>query len=379
MSQACPLGRFAVLLALAGLAVLTGWVTAAAASGTIRVALAESAQTVELQGTDIEVRALVGKDRGGWRTGLVRAVSTDSGITIGRRQAPGFQLHSSRPVRLNGREYGGTIELVRYGSGIVVVNELPMEEYLVGVLRGEADEAWPPETLRAQAIVARTYAAHHRNLRAGRPFHIVASTANQLFAGRVPPGSPLWAAVQETAGQVLRRQGGVFPAFYHTECGGHTEDPRLVFAARNMPALQPVVCPFSGASPHFSWQLELPLRELDELLRRQGIDVGRLTTIEVSERTSSQRAAAVTVRGTRGAVRVRGHDFRRMIGYDTLRSTLFTVVIDGPTARFSGRGYGHGVGLCQWGARAMGEQGYSARQILRFYYPGATVGLLDER
>lgn len=371
--------RIAARLALAVLAVLAGWATGADASGTIRVALVESAQTVELQGTDIEVRPLAGTLRSGWRTGLVRATSTDSAIAIGRRAARGFHLRSGRPIRLNGREYGGTIELVRHGAGIAVVNELPLEEYLVGVLRGEAGEGWPAEALRAQAIVARTYAAHHRNLGPGRAFHIVASTANQLFAGRVPTGSPLWAAVQETAGQVLRQHGALFPAFYHTECGGHTEDPRLVFAARNMPALQPVVCPFSGASPHFSWQLELPLRELDELLRRQGIDVGRLTTIGVSERTSSRRAAAVTLRGTRGAVRVRGHDFRRMIGYDTLRSTLFTVVIDGPTARFSGRGYGHGVGLCQWGARAMGEQGYSARQILSFYYPGATVGLLDER
>jgi len=367
------------LVVLGVLAVLTGWATLADGSGTIRVALMESTRTVELQGSDIELRPLPEAAFGGWRTALVRAVWTGTAIDIGGRQASGFRLRSSRPIRLNGREYGATIELVRHATGIAVVNELPLEEYLVGVLRGEASDTWPAEALRAQAIVARTYGAYHRRLGAGRPFHIVASTANQLFAGRVPSGSPLWAAVQETAGQVLHWEGELFPAFYHTESGGHTEDPRLVFAARNMPALRPVVCPFSAGSPHFFWNLDLPLGELSDLLRRHGIDVGRVTTVGVSERTASQRAVAVTLRGTRGAVRVRGHDFRRMVGYDTLRSTLFTVVIDGPTARFSGRGYGHGVGLCQWGARGMGEQGYSARQILTFYYPGATLGLLDER
>jgi stage II sporulation protein D len=200
-----------------------------------------------------------------------------------------------------------------------------------------------------------------------------------MFAGRVRTGSPLWAAVQETAGQVLKLDGALYPAFYHTECGGHTEDPRQVFAARNMPALQAVVCPFSAGSPHFYWNLELSLSDLSDVVRRHGADVGRVTTVTVAERTASQRAVAVTLKGTGGAVRIRGHDFRRMIGYDTLKSTLFTVVTDSSTVRFSGRGYGHGVGLCQGGARGMAEQGYSARQILTFYYPGTTLGQLNDR
>jgi stage II sporulation protein D len=261
---------------------------------------------------------------------------------------------------------------------MAVVNELPLEDYLVGVLRAEASDTWPTEALRAQAIVARTYSAHHRLIGGGRPYHVVASTANQLFAGRVPSGSPLWAAAHDTAGLVLRLDGGVFPAFYHTECGGHTEDPRLVFAARNMPALRGVVCPFS-AGPHYSWTLDLALADLSDLLRRQGIDLGRVTTMEVTERTPSARAVAVTLRGTRGAARLRGQDFRLIVGYDTLKSTLFSVAIDGQTARFAGRGYGHGVGFCQWGARVMAEQGHSARRILAFYYPDATLGPLRER
>jgi len=97
----------------------------------------------------------------------------------------------------------------------------------------------------------------------------------------------------------------------------------------------------------------------------------------VSERTRSLRATVVTVTGTRGTVRLRGNDFRRIVGYDVLKSTLFAVAVDGQTARFAGRGYGHGVGMCQWGSKGMAEQGYRARQILEYYYPGAVFGTLS--
>jgi stage II sporulation protein D len=185
--------------------------------------------------------------------------------------------------------------------------------------------------------------------------------------------------VQETAGQVLRWEGEVFPAFYHTNSGGYTEDPRTVFAARNMPGLRPVVCRLATGSPHFQWTLDLRLDDLGDLLKRGNVGVGAVRSIEVTERTASLRATVVTVRGTAGTQRLRGNDFRRVVGYDVLKSTLFAVAIDGGVARFSGRGYGHGVGMCQWGAKGMAERGSSAGQILAFYYPGATLATLAGR
>jgi stage II sporulation protein D len=107
--------------------------------------------------------------------------------------------------------------------------------------------------------------------------------------------------------------------------------------------------------------------------------VGAVTGIEVTERSLSLRAAWVAVHGTRGTVRLRGNDFRRAVGYDSLKSTLFAVAVHGEVAQFAGRGYGHGVGLCQWGAKTMAEQGYSSRQILEFYYPGTTPGTVSTR
>lgn len=369
-----------LLVAVLGLSVLA--VSSASASGTVRVALVESVRVAELRGMDIEVAeqgACESCRPPSWRADVVRAVWRAGAIEIDGRRGLAFRLRSDRPIRVNGRDYSAALELVRNGDGMAVVDELSLEEYVAGVLQAEAGDRWPREALRAQAVVARTYAAYHRLIGAGKPYHLVASTANQLYGGRVAVASPVWSAAQDTVGQVLRWEGELFPAFYHTESGGYTEDPRLVFAARNMPALRPVVCPFSMGSPHFYWNLDVKLTELSEMLRRGGVDVGLVTAIEVTERTPSLRAVVVTVRGRQGVARLRGNDFRRLVGYDTLKSTLFAVAVDGQAARFAGRGYGHGVGLCQWGARGMADQGYSARHILEFYYPGAVLSLLDGR
>jgi stage II sporulation protein D len=367
--------------ALALVAVLAAMVSPASAAERIRVAVVDGARAVELRGSDIEVSELgdcaacAGAPR---RAAVVRATLSGGAVEIdGVRAAAGFRLQSEQPLRFNGREYPAPLEVVRNGDGLALVNELPLEDYVVGVLRAETGEKWPLEALRAQAIVARTYAAYHRTIAGTKPFHILASTANQQYAGRVASASPIWGAVRETVGQVLLWEGDLFPAFYHTESGGYTEDPRMVFAARNMPALKPVRCEFSVGSPHFFWTLDLRLADLSEVLRKNDVSVGAVSAIEVTERTPSLRAATVTVHGSRGSARLRGNDFRRMLGYDTFKSTLFAVAVDGQVAHFSGRGYGHGVGMCQWGAKGMAEQGYTAKQILEFYYPGTVLSTLE--
>ena len=368
--------------AAAALTVVLATATAASASGSIRVAIVDNARAAELRGSDIEITELGACERcatSAARAGVVRATVAGGGVEIDGRRARGFRLRSERSIRLNGRDYAPPLDVLKNGEGLVVITELPLEEYLVGVLRAESSEKWPLEALRAQAIVARTYAAYQRTLAAGKPYHIIASTAHQQYFGRVPATSLLWIAVADTAGQVLRWEGGLFPAFYHTESGGYTEDPRMVFAARNMPALKPVRDEFSTASPHYYWNLDVRLADLSEILRKNDAGVGTVTAIDVTERTPSLRAAVVTVHGTRGSTRLRGNDFRRMIGYDTFKSTLFAVAVDGAWARFAGRGYGHGVGMSQWGAKGMAERGYSARQILEFYYPGTVFGSLDDR
>lgn len=362
------------------LATLLGAGPAQAASGDIRVAIADGLRAVEVGGgpmmvSDLAGRAVVG-DSPSWLRATLRGGALD--VSGGGRRVDGLRLAPADTgfLRVNGREYPGALEIVRAGESLTVINELSLEDYLAGAVKAEAGDKMPLEMLKAQAIVARTYAAYHRRLNADKAYHIVASTLNQQYAGRVPPDSIVWAAVKETDGQVLLWQGDLFPAFYHTDSGGYTEDPRVVFAASNMPALRPVRVEFPSGSPYQRWRLEMPLAELSAALLRGGISVGRVVTLDVLERSVSLRVARIAVRGTAGVVTLRGNDLRRLIGYDTLKSTLFAVAVAGGVARFVGRGYGHGVGLDQWSAKTMAEQGYSARQIVLYYYPGATLATL---
>ena len=137
-----------------------------------------------------------------------------------------------------------------------------------------------------------------------------------------------------------------------------------------MPALKPVRVEFPSGSPHQRWRLDLPLADLSAALLRGGVSVGRVVALDVLERSTSLRVARIAVRGTAGTVTLRGNDLRRLVGYDTLKSTLFAVAVAGPVARFVGRGYGHGVGLDQWSAKTMADQGYTRAADRRLLLPG---------
>jgi len=358
-------------------ALVLGAGPALAAGGDIRVALADGVPAVELGGGPLALHDLAGRPLTATAPTWIRVVERGAGLEVrglGREalRVDALRVISARgsAVRVGGVDYPGVVEVRRAGDGLTVVNELPLEEYVTGSVLAEAGESMPLEMLKAQAIVARTYAAYHRRLNAGRPYEIVAATAHQQYAGRVSADSPVWRAVRETRGQVLLWDGELFPAFYHTDSGGHTEDPRAVFAATNMPALPPVRVVFPSDSPHHSWTLDLPLTTLEAALQRGGMGVGRVLALEVLERSISLRVARISVQGSARSLVLRGNDFRRLVGYDVLKSTLFAVAVDGNLVRFAGRGYGHGVGLDQAAAKSMAQLGYTARQILQFYYPG---------
>ncbi|MBI3625457.1 MAG: SpoIID/LytB domain-containing protein [Candidatus Rokubacteria bacterium] len=349
------------------------------ANGAVRVAVADGQRSVEVSGGAILVTDLAGQPLLSGRPASVKVSLRNGGLDVEGLRVTAARLWPSESgaLKLNGREYPGLLDVLKNGDGLVVVNELAFEEYVAGALKAEASDKWPLEMLKAQAIVVRTYAAYHRQLNAAKPFHLVASTTHQQYAGRVVETSPVWQAVRDTEGQVLLWESQLFPAFYHTDSGGHTEEPRLVFAARNMPGLRAVRSEFSGTSPYFTWNLNIPIALLTDMLNRGGVSVGTVVRLEVLQRSRSLRVLRLAIHGTRGTTTLSGADFRRLLGYDMLRSTLFAVAVDGRYARFAGRGYGHGVGMDQWGAKAMAEQGYSASQILEYFYPGATIPTLQ--
>jgi stage II sporulation protein D len=250
-----------------------------------------------------------------------------------------------------------------------------LEEYVAGTVRAEAPERWPIESLRALAVVARTYGVFHQQKNADKPSHLVASSQHQNYIGRVVEG-PAWEATRTTAGQVLTWQGSVFPTFYHSDSGGFTEPPQNVFSGERIPPLPGVRDEFSLESPNYTWAVTLPLGVIAERLRQGGLDVGEIRDLAVVERSPSFRVARLQVEHSKGTTPVRGPDFRRLVGYDVLKSTLFVpVVVDG-AVRFEGRGWGHGVGLSQFGAKGMADRGYAYAQILAHFYPGTVLASL---
>jgi stage II sporulation protein D len=278
-------------------------------------------------------------------------------------------------LRVGVRDYIGALEVSRQAQGLLLINELPMEEYVAGTVRGEASERWPAEALRALAVVARTYALFQQGRSPGRAFHVVAGNQDQNFAGWVVEGSPAREAAGTTAGQVLTWEGRVFPAFYHSDSGGFTEAAQSVFSG-DVPPLVGVRDEFSMESPNYTWTVTIPLAVIGERLRQGGLDVGQVSGLTILERSPSFRVARMTVEHSRGTSTLRGADFRRLIGYDALKSTLFVPTTKNGAIRFEGRGWGHGVGLSQFGAKGMADRGYTYSQILAHYYPGTILATL---
>jgi stage II sporulation protein D len=369
---------FAALLL--GLACIVAPATPAAALPPMRIALADRLQHVEIGAADlVTVRdpATVGVVASLAGPRIVRVVPAGPGLDVvgaRRTDARALRFEVRRgPLRVGARDYVGALEIWRQAEGLLLVNEVAMEEYVAGTVRGEASERWPLEALRALAVVARTYAVFHQSRNAGKVFHLVSGNQDQNFAGLALEGSPAREAARTTAGQVLTWQGRVFPTFYHSDSGGFTEAPQSVFSGDGIPPLEGVRDEFSMESPNYTWTVTIPLAVIGERLRRGGIDVGQVTRLTVLERSPSFRVARMTVEHSRGAATLRGADFRRLIGYDALKSTLFVPVPHNGAVRFEGRGWGHGVGLSQFGAKGMADRGYAYPQILDHYYPGTSL------
>jgi len=368
--------------------VLTVWLVAPAAGAPagvepIRVSLGDGLRAVEVGAAELVTVLDAGTRRalfGVPGPTVIRISPAPQGLEVGARRLlmPAVRLETRRgPFRIGTRDFVGSLEVWRSGEGLLLISELPLEEYVAGAVRAEVPEKWPIAFLRAMAVVARTYAVFQQWRNATKPYHLVASAQDQNFAGRPPEGSPVWEAARGTAGEVLTWQGRVFPTFYHSDSGGFTEPPETVFSGEGIPPLPGVRDEFSLDSPHYAWAVTLPLAAIGERLRQGGaLDIGDVKGLTILERSPSLRVVRLAVEHSRGAVVFKGTEFRRFLGYDVLRSTLFVAVMSDGAVRFEGRGWGHGVGLSQFGAKGMAERGYAYRQILEHYYPGTTLASL---
>lgn len=274
-------------------------------------------------------------------------------------------------LAVDGRAYSGELRL-RAAEGVEVINHVRMENYVLGVLRGELPlPEVPPEAAAAQAVAVRSYTLHY--LRQSRPdWDVDDSILFQRYAGvlRVARDDDLRRGVQETRGLYLDCGGRPLKAYYHSTCGGHTTDPRSALGEEDAPPLHGVPCDACGASRYFRWEKRLD----GALLARAAGLTGTTREVAVVERSAAARATRIRVRTDAGDRTLAAGEFRIRVGPSELRSTRIDEIRAEPGGfLFRGGGWGHGVGLCQMGAIGMAKAGSGHAAILERYYPGARL------
>ncbi len=276
-------------------------------------------------------------------------------------------------VLLSGTKYTGEIEVWKGDNGLYVINDIPMEDYIKGVVAAEMGRSWEMEALKAQAVAARTYAVYQRiNSQAGLPYHLTSTVLDQVYRGaNISPS--ISKAVDDTKGEILTYGGKPIAAFYHSTSGGMTEDAAEVFG-REFPYLKSVKTN-SELSPYNMWEKIIPAADIEK-----AFDVQGLKDITISSRDASGRAKELKIVHENGVLTIQATELRKRLGWDRLPSTLITGISRGDgSVAFEGRGYGHGVGMCQWSALQMAKEGKTYRQILSYFYPGAVIRVYEDR
>jgi len=306
-------------------------------------------------------------------------------------------------IAVNGKHYRGELLFVQGDSGISVVNRVRMDDYLRGVVPleiGTSDDR-DIEAVKAQAVTARSYAYVHVGNRTARPYDVSASVNDQLYGGADAETAVANAAVNATRGVVLQYEGRVVNAPYHSACGGSTAAAEEIWRTNSEPYLQRVSDQIPGTdrfycdiAPRFRWTRTLDGETLRAALVRYlatytatpGGYPGTPRDVQVDTRTPSGRVGTLKIATDRGNYVLRGNDIRYVLrapGGEILNSTSFNVEAttgrDGAITRLvlRGTGYGHGVGMCQWGAIGRARAGQDFHTILRTYYPGTTVGAIE--
>lgn len=264
-------------------------------------------------------------------------------------------------------DYMGRLVIWLSDNGLYLVNDLPLEQYVAGVVKAEIGSDWAAEAMKAQAVIVRTYVLSQVERAKRSEYHVTSSVLHQVFRGKTGDKDIL-DAVEKTRGEILTWEGRPIVAFYHSTTDGMTEVPEEVFG-QSFPYLKSVSS--SGRlSPFSLWTRTMELSEIASALQINE----KILSLTVTSRTSTGRVGNVTVTTAYSGDHVySGNDFRRQVGWKKVPSTDFNVSIHKGTATIKGKGFGHGVGLSQWSALEMALDGKTYREILEHFYPGAQL------
>ncbi len=293
-------------------------------------------------------------------------------------------------MEVNGKLYRGNFKVIVGKDGFDVINHVPIEAYLKGVVGAEMPDYWEPAALKAQAVAARTYALYYKQ-RFGvkRDWDVSTTQATQVYKGVAVESATVKTAVNETEGKVLVTKladgnRGIFPTYYSSTCGGHTENSVSAYGGDSYAALSGVKCPYCkkiAKASFFYW----PMAEFD--LESAGLKImarypklkklEKIVKIEPHKVSDYGRINSFKLTGEKGKTGfLRGEDLRLTLdsGSRKIKSTFCNVItINGKLRFYAGKGYGHGIGMCQCGAQGMARRGKSETKILNYYYPDSNI------
>ena len=302
------------------------------------------------------------------------------GITINEKKyhLRRVRLTSSKDVALylddKAQRYRGVLDIIqRPNKKLLIINTIELEQYIRGVLYHEVSHRWPMEAMKAQAVAARTYALYQMKKNKNDEYDVTSDIYSQVYGGKSAERFRTNIAVKRTLGKILVYNNKVLPAYFHASCGGHTENAKNIWG-ENLPPLAGVPCSFCALAPHANWKKNFRSKDIQDKLNANGYHVGQIVDIRVVSRNESGRINNLLFTDRDGKKTIiPGIKFRAVIGPDTIKSNKYEVVMKGYYFDLIGKGWGHGVGMCQWGAHQMAEERHKYDEILSFYYPGAKI------
>lgn len=353
---------------------------------TVRVAVAHRLSSITIEAGDT-VRASDGRYASPIAPGSSWTVTASQGRLAARTGAgaaisdigPKLAFASRSALSWNGQPLAWPLTISPEGdNALLAVIELPLEEYLVGVLAREMGNAGQAEleALKAQAVAARSYAYVKIGSKPGGAYDLESDVSHQAF-DPAAAGNPIFRkAAESTRGQVMACRGRVFAPNYHSTCGGRTAMPSEVWGTPDslFPWARSVKCDHCLISPRFRWNLTLTSGELARRSLGLADTTIPITNVAITDRGPSGRVNRLRIRSQAGDTVLYRDRIRFQAGDRALPSSWFDLrcIRDDfgnvTSVEFSGRGYGHGAGMCQWGAMGMAREGRSYRKILRKYY-----------
>ncbi len=269
---------------------------------------------------------------------------------------------------LRSRRYMGALEAKRDGGNWLYVNHVPMDEYLTSVVSHEMSPHWHNEALKAQAVVSRTYLLIKMKERSTKPYDVDTTTNFQVYGGLKKDDGGARTAVSQTHNEVLYYGSNLAQTFFHSSCGGTLASAQEAWG-KQVPYLAVQSSPYCTTAPVYKWQVRIPMSEIGRRLAMRGVK-----SISVAERSSSKRVKSLRIATATGTKTIRADKFRTALGALKVKSTFFGVAQNGGSVVLTGRGFGHGVGMCQWGAKTQAEdRGTGYKRILDHYFPGTSL------